>query len=95
MRPNKTAQLGEEDIDRQQCQGQLPLQLLVKTKLHICNICVGALGPAHAYAYAYAYPYAYAYAYALVGSSVSESTQESRLIDSIVFCGDSIPSTLQ
>ena len=80
MRPNKTAQLGEEDIDRQQCQGQLPLQLLVKTKLHICNICVGALGPAHAYA--------------LVGSSVSESTQESGLIDSIVFCGVSNP-TLQ
>ena len=80
MRPNKTAQLGEEDIDRQQCQGQLPLQLLVKTKLHICNICVGALGPAHAYA--------------LVGSSVSEITQESGLIDSIVFCGVSNP-TLQ
>ena len=51
----------------------------MKTELHICYTCAGALGPDHVCS--------------LVGGSVSDSSQESRLVDSIGLpCGDPIPS---
>jgi len=41
----------------------------MKTKLHICYVCVRGLGPAHAYS--------------LVGGSVSESSHGPRLVGSV------------
>ena len=49
----------------------------MRTKLHICYICRGwDLGPD--------------YVYSLVGGSVSESPQGSRLVDSFVFLVESV-----
>jgi hypothetical protein len=41
----------------------------MKTELHICYTCAGALGPDHVCS--------------LIGGSVSDSSQESRLVDSV------------
>jgi hypothetical protein len=77
LRPDKTAQLGEQDphAGSRICSSCWGTQ--IKTKLHICSyICVGVLGPAHVCS--------------LVGGSVSRRAQGSSLVDSVCHLVESL-----